>query len=76
MKSEEKSNFASFYDALPDVEAPKTEFIRSLSKRCGVVEQTARTWVKGRSIPKEESHLKIISEMTGISINELFATKE
>ena len=83
MKSIEKTNtsdvgkgkitFKDYYDSLPSFVTPKKEFIDEICRRCEVNESTVRNWVALRSRPQKESHYLILSELTGIEPENLFA---
>jgi hypothetical protein len=71
-------NLADYYEQLPDLTAPKTEFVSRLAQRCGLKEATVRLWLKGRTQPKRNSVdydriLDILAEETGIEKENLFA---
>lgn len=61
-----------FYEDLPRVIAPKTEFVNKVAARCGVNAATVRLWVKGKVKPSEPEYMIILSEETGIEIDQLF----
>lgn len=63
----------NYYDSLPKLSAPKTDFVREVALKCGVVEPTVRLWVKGESRPSNPEHLKILSDITGIEESKLFS---
>jgi len=67
-----KMVLTSYYDGLPKLSAPKTDFVRELARRCGVIEPTVRLWIKGDSKPNNPEHIKILSELTGIPEQKLF----
>lgn len=67
-----KSKLADYYESLPPSYSPKTQFIKRVAERCGLVEQTVRLWVKGKSNPSEPKHLEVLEEETGISRENLF----
>lgn len=71
MKSK-KQTLVEFYEKLETKTPPKTDYIQRVSKRCNVNEMTVRNWAKGRAKPSDEAHLIILSEETGIPIDELF----
>lgn len=66
----------NYYDSLPKRTAPKTIFIREVAARCGIVENTVRYWIKGESKPVNPEHLKVLSELTGIEEERLFANED
>jgi hypothetical protein len=61
-----------YYEKLPKLVAPKTDFVRRVATRCGVETGTVRFWIKGRSKPCNPEHLSILSEETGIPAEDLF----
>ncbi len=65
-------NLSNFYYNLPERSAPKSDFIRKVARRCNVGEPTVRMWVKGKCKPSMSEHMKVLSEETGININDLF----
>lgn len=65
-------NLRSYYQSLPEPVAPKTEFIRKISRMCNLGEPTVRLWVAGTTKPANEEHVEILSRETGIPANELF----
>ena len=66
-------NLTKYYEQLPTANAPKTEFVSRVAKRCEVNEATVRLWVKGKSKPNNPEHLDILVEETGIDKDNLFA---
>ena len=66
-------NLENYYEQLPGVNAPKTEFVSRVAKLCGVNEATVRLWVKGKSTPSDPKWLDILAEETGIDKENLFA---
>lgn len=61
-----------FYDKLPGQSAPKADFVREIVAACGVEQVTAKFWVKGKTIPSNPEHRRILSKVTGIPEEELF----
>lgn len=61
-----------FYENLPDISAPKSEFVTEVATVCGVSELTVRSWIKGRQKPRNERHLRYLSTVTGIPEDKLF----
>lgn len=66
---------SEFYDNLPPRTAPKADFIREIMATCGVEQITAKNWVKGKFIPVNPDHRRILSKATGIPEEELFPKK-
>jgi hypothetical protein len=63
---------SDYYEALPPVVAPKTNFVKRISERTGKQESTVRLWVKNKSKPDDPKDFEILSEETGLSIDKLF----
>lgn len=72
MEKEKKSGLMSYFDALPRFNAPRREFIRSVSERCGVSEQTVRNWCIYGIKPMNFEHVRVLSELTGIPTEDLW----
>lgn len=70
---EKKRTLAEYYDSLPERTAPKTEFVTRVAERCNLKDATVRLWIKGKTRPSDENYEKILSEESGIPVNELFA---
>ena len=66
-------NLTDYYEQLPTANAPKTEFVSRIAKRCNVNEATVRLWVKGKTKPNNTGHLDILAEETGIDKENLFS---
>jgi len=62
-----------YYEKLPTLVAPKTEFVTRVASRCGVNLATARLWVKGKTKPGNQEHFDILAEETGIDKENLFS---
>lgn len=61
-----------YYESLPEVSAPKADFLRELVTTCGVELVTARLWVKGKTTPSNPEHRRIIASAVGRPEEELF----
>lgn len=61
-----------YYLNLPDATYPKTAFINEVMKRTGVSFTTARNWVIYGMKPNKPEHVSILSEITGISPDDLW----
>lgn len=61
-----------YYLNLPDATHPKTEFINEVIRRTGVSFTTARNWVIYGMRPNKPEHVSILSEITGISPEDLW----
>ena len=84
MKSIEKANTKSgerkkmtlrdYFNSLPDAAqiAPRKNLIVRISERCGVPYSTARSWLAYEVRPRNEEHLRVISEETGIAIEDFY----
>lgn len=68
-------NLSEYYEKLPGVISPKTMFIEQVAQKCGVREDSVRNWIKGRNIPSNKKHLKILSDITKIPEDDLFPNK-
>ena len=69
---EGKMTLLGYYNALPPRTFPKTAFIDEVADRCGVDPVSVRNWIEGRNKPKNEEHLKVLVELTGIPEEELW----
>ncbi len=67
-----KTKLGEYYDSISNVVAPKSEFVRAIAQECNVNEMTVRGWIKGRTIPREDRYLEVLSKHTGIEIKNLF----
>jgi hypothetical protein len=70
-------NLESYYDSLGDKPGAKTEFIKRVSNECKKVgaktsHVAIRQWVKGCNETQDEKRLKVLSEVSGIAIENLF----
>lgn len=61
-----------YYVQLPSSVSPKTEFICEIMKRCTVSFATARNWVLYGVKPIKEEHKQVLSELTGIAVENLW----
>lgn len=83
MKSEVKTNsipekgrimtLRGYYNSLPEATHPKTDLLRSIAKKCDVSETTVRNWIRYGFKPNKKEHVQILSEMTGIPVENLWA---
>jgi hypothetical protein len=64
---------AEHYKGLQREIPPKKKFIAEASTRCGVEPVTVESWINGRSKPSKPEYFDILSEMTGIPQDQLFA---
>lgn len=60
-----------YYENLPEKSNPKTDFVNQVAFRANVSTNTVRNWIDGTK-PANPKHINIISEITGISAEELF----
>jgi hypothetical protein len=67
-----KKSLREYYESLPQVTQPRTDLARRVAHRCGVSEQAARNWMSYGMKPRNEQHLKVLSEETGIPMEDLF----
>jgi predicted transcriptional regulator len=74
MTSECQSNetLTEWYKKLPRTVQPKTDFVSTIAKECGIGEQAVRLWVRGESKPSNPAHAEILSKRTGIPVEKLF----
>lgn len=63
---------SGYYKGLPESTHPKTEFMNEIIKRTGVSFTTARNWVIYNMKPNNPDHIKVLSEITGIPIENLW----
>jgi transcriptional regulator with XRE-family HTH domain len=68
-----KMTLADYYDNLPRQTSPKSDFVREVAKRCDISEATVRWWLRGQFRPSRKEFYRVLSEMTGISEENLFA---
>jgi len=66
-------NLAEYYEQLPEITAPKTEFVNRIAELCNLKAPTVRLWVKGKTTPNDPEHLTILAQETGIDKENLFA---
>lgn len=82
MKSIEKTNslegfsqkitLEGYYEGLEIATYPKTEFVNRIAFLTGATTSTVRNWIKGRTKPDKPEHIQILSEQTGIPVEELW----
>ncbi len=68
----QKMTLKGYYLGLPDAIHPKTDFITKIMSECNVSFTTARNWVMGVTKPFNQSHVKKLSELSGIPEDELW----
>lgn len=71
-KNTKTMSFRDFYESLPSSVSPKKDFVEGIAALCDVDQATVRNWIFGRAVPKRESHLQKLAEITGLSIDKLF----
>lgn len=72
-KNKEKMTLRGYYDELPDAVYPKTNFINEVVRKTGVSAATVRNWIFYGMKPANENHIKVLSELTGITSEKLWA---
>lgn len=72
VESGQKLTLRGYYKNLPCPTHPKKDLIRRISGACGVTECTARNWVVYSFRPNNPEHTGIISEITGIPVEDLW----
>lgn len=71
--AKEIKTLQDFYESLENRPTPpKTAFVKKIAKRTGKELATVRLWVKGETKPQDQSDWEILSEETGIAIENLF----
>lgn len=66
------SRLTDYYQCLLKPVAPKTFFVNQIAKLTGKDVGTVRTWVKGRNKPSDPADIRILSDLTGIPVSEIF----
>lgn len=61
-----------YYKSLPEPTFPKRDFIQEIAMKCNVTLTTANNWIKYGIKPNNPEHIKILSELTGISPEHLW----
>lgn len=61
-----------YYKSLPEPTFPKRDFIQEIAIKCNVTLTTANNWIKYGIKPNNPEHIKILSEITGISPEHLW----
>lgn len=62
----------SYYKSLPEPTFPKRDFIQEIATKCNVTLTTANNWIKYGIRPSNPEHVRILSEITGISPENLW----
>lgn len=73
--SGDKITLKDYYNSLPvaDQIAPRKNLLMKVAQRCGVSYTTARSWFAYQIKPRNEKFLEIISEITGIAVEDMYA---
>ena len=71
-KNSKKMNLKTYVDELAKNGKKKIEFQREVMIKCGVSLNTVRGWCMLDSKTNDDKKLQILSEMTGISVENLF----
>lgn len=71
-KKKEKMTLKGYYESLPLRKAPRKEFLKLVTEKCAVSEQTARNWCIYGMRPQNFMHVRILSELTGINEEDLW----
>lgn len=61
-----------YYKSLPEPTFPKRDFVQEIATKCNVTLTTANNWIKYGIRPNNPEHVRILSEMTGISPEDLW----
>lgn len=67
-----KMTLKGYYETLPEANYPRTEFVNRIIAKTGTSVQTVRNWVIYGMKPKNPAHLHVLSEETGIPIENLW----
>lgn len=67
-----KMTLKDYFSFLPKRKSPRKDFVREVSERCGVSEQTVRNWCIYGMKPKDFKHVRLLSEITGINEDDLW----
>lgn len=65
-----------YYEALPRQSSPKSDFIKRVTRECGVEPCTVRNWIKGSFNPGRREQRSVLARITGIPERELFPNCE
>ena len=69
---EVKMTLKDYYENLPNSVSPKTSLVNTIAYECGVTSMTVHNWIDLKTMPRDENHLRIISRITGIPVENLF----
>lgn len=67
-----KMTLRGYYDSLPNSSHPKTEFVNEVASKTGVSTATVRNWISYGMKPNNPKHCEILSEITGIPVDNLW----
>lgn len=62
-----------YYENLPYSIHPKLDFVTKIMNECGVSATTARNWIRGFTKPINRKHVQVLSNITGIPAEKLWA---
>jgi hypothetical protein len=65
-----------YYEALPDFNRPKTDFVVELARHCGVSDVAVRSWIKGVRRPIRKEHREYIAARIGAKPEDLWNDRE
>ena len=71
-EKEQKMTLKGYYYSLREPVSPRRKLILDIMQKCNVVETTAFNWIMGRSKPDNPNHLEILTELTGIAVEDLW----
>lgn len=73
-----KTKLKMYYESLPQKStiSPKNDFLFEVASKCGVSFGSVRNWIYYGQPPRKEEHKRILSELTGIPVNELFKDED
>ena len=73
MQDTTSQNLENWYKSLKrDSPLTKTGFIKTVARRCRVSGYTVVNWVNGLTRPSDDIYMDVLSEISGISKNDLF----
>lgn len=73
MQDTTSQNLENWYKSLKrDSPLTKTGFIKIVARRCRVSGNTVVNWVNGLTRPSDEVYVDVLSEISGISKDDLF----
>lgn len=68
----QKLTLKDYYLSLSKPVYPKKEFVKTIAAACDVDQYTVRNWIAGRVKPMDPYHKTILSEYTGIPVEQLW----